>query len=351
MKFGIFYEFELAQGQYDKVTDLYEDYIRQVCFGEEHGFDSAWVLEHHFTDLYSYCSAPEVLLAALARHTSRIRLGSGVCLLPYHNPVTVAERYATLDHLCHGRLEFGIGRGVPMFEWDKFRAEPFEEGRVIMYEAMEVILKCWADEFYTHDGKYFQVKRPINVIPKPLQKPHPRIHAAASSPDSAAVYGEKGWEMLINANFTPLGEVARQSDAFRQARLSSRRRDQRGELSIISFVHCGPREQQADEEFKRYHKWFYTWMGKTYFPRPGRNTNNIIEQYHFGEVGFEDFKKNNMVVSGDPETCIRQIKGFEQSGVDRVMCQFRLGPMPHEEVMESMRLFVREVMPAFAGGA
>jgi alkanesulfonate monooxygenase SsuD/methylene tetrahydromethanopterin reductase-like flavin-dependent oxidoreductase (luciferase family) len=347
MKFGIFYEFELAKGQYQKVTSLYDEYIRQVCFGEEHGFDSAWILEHHFTDLYSYCSAPEILLAALARQTSKIRLGSGVCLLPYHNPVTVAERYATLDHLSHGRLEFGIGRGVPLFEWNRFRTEPFDEGRAIMYEAMDLIVKCWTLEDVVHEGTYYRVSHPINVIPKPLQRPHPRIHAAASSPDSAAVYGEKGWELMINANFTPLEELARQAQAFRKTRASTVIEGSRGELSIISFVHCDGSKQRADERFGQHHKWFYTWMGKTYVPEPERGSSNVIAQYHFDEIGFGDFKKNNMVVCGDPEGCIRQIRGFEAAGIDRVMCQFRLGLMPHEDVLSSMSLFINEVMPAF----
>jgi alkanesulfonate monooxygenase SsuD/methylene tetrahydromethanopterin reductase-like flavin-dependent oxidoreductase (luciferase family) len=82
MKFVLFSEFELGKGMYDKVTGLYDDYASQACFAEEQGFESVWVLEHHFTDLYSYCSAPEILLAALAARTAKVRLGCGVCLLP-----------------------------------------------------------------------------------------------------------------------------------------------------------------------------------------------------------------------------------------------------------------------------
>ena len=218
MKFGLFSEFELGKGTYGQVTALYDDYIRQACLAEERGFESVWALEHHFTDLYSYCSAPEILLASLAARTSKVRLGCGVCLLPYHNPVTVAERYATLDHLCHGRLEFGIGRGVPAFEWNKFRSEPFEQARGIMYEALDVVLKCWTGEDFVHHGRYFTIEQPINVIPKPLQQPHPRIHAAVTSPDSAAVYGAKGWEIMSNARFNPVTEIAQQAANFRATR-------------------------------------------------------------------------------------------------------------------------------------
>ena len=352
MKFGLFSEFELEKGSYDKATGLYEDYIRQACYAEERGFESVWALEHHFTDLYSYCSAPEVLLASIAARTSTVRLGCGVCLLPYHNPVTVAERYATLDHLSRGRLEFGIGRGVPSFEWDKFRSEPFEQGRDIMYEALEVILKSWTLEEFVHDGTYFKISRPINVIPKPLQKPHPRIYIAVSSSDSPDIYGAKGFELLDIARFNPTSEIERHIKDFRAARAKASAA--RGEVSVLVDIHCAATDQEADEHFGRYHRWFFTWMGRTYWPDPAAAAgnpslaSNHIVRYLLGEEDFNDFKGLGMVISGSPETCIKALKFYEQAGVDRIMCQFKLGLMPHHETIAAMELFTKEVMPAFA---
>jgi alkanesulfonate monooxygenase SsuD/methylene tetrahydromethanopterin reductase-like flavin-dependent oxidoreductase (luciferase family) len=318
---------------------------------EEHEFESIWVLEHHFTDLYSYCSAPEVLLASLASRTSTVRLGSGVCLLPYHNPVTVAERYATLDHLCHGRLEFGIGRGVPSFEWNKFRAEPFEQGRDIMYEALEVVLKCWTGEDFVHRGNYFQIDDPINVIPKPLQKPHPKIHAAITSPDSAAVYGGKGWETMSIARVNSLSEIEHLARSFRAERSKA---GGPGQFSVLVDIHCGATDREADQRFSAYHKWFFTEMARTYYPMPDAgapskmpSANNIV-RYLLGQSGFDDFKRTGMVISGSPQTCIDALRRFEHAGADRIMCQFKLGLMPHRETMASMELFTQEVMPAFS---
>jgi alkanesulfonate monooxygenase SsuD/methylene tetrahydromethanopterin reductase-like flavin-dependent oxidoreductase (luciferase family) len=348
MKFGLFSEFELGKGSHAQVTKLYDDYIRQSCYAEEHGFDSAWVLEHHFTDLYSWCPAPEILLTAIAARTSTIRLGCGVCLLPYHNPVTVAERYAMLDHLCHGRLEFGIGRGTA-FEWNAFREEPVDAGRGIMYEALEVVLKCWTGEEFTHDGAFYKVKSPINVIPKPLQRPHPRIHAAITSPESAHLYGERGFEGLGISRVNPIGEIRRQVADFRGAR--SRSAPGPGEVSVLADIHCAPTDREADERFSPYHRWFFTWMGRTYFTDPealkaGAAAGNIFVRYIVGEAGFEDFKANGMVISGSPATCIKALREYREAGVDRVICQFKLGLMPHEETMASMDLFAKEVMPA-----
>jgi alkanesulfonate monooxygenase SsuD/methylene tetrahydromethanopterin reductase-like flavin-dependent oxidoreductase (luciferase family) len=350
MRFGLFSEFELGKGTYDHVTGLYDDYLRQSCYAEEHGFDSVWILEHHFTDLYSYCSAPEMLLAALAARTSKIRLGCGVCLLPYHNPVTVAERYATLDHLCHGRLEFGIGRGTA-FEWNKFRAEPFEQGRDIMYEALDVVLKCWTREEFVHEGPYYSIKSPINVIPKPMQKPHPPIHAAISTPESADIYGEKGFEALGISRVHSAAEIQRQAQHFRSARARSHPTAGQGKVSVLADIHCAPTDREADERFSRYHKWFFTWMGRTYFPdlKPAdvANSDNLFARYIAGAAGFDDFKRNGMVISGSPETCVKALEFYREAGVDCVMCQFKLGLMSNEETMASMELFTKEVVPAF----
>jgi alkanesulfonate monooxygenase SsuD/methylene tetrahydromethanopterin reductase-like flavin-dependent oxidoreductase (luciferase family) len=346
MKFGYFAEFEQTRETSLNVPRMYHDYLEQVCFAEQHRFESVWVLEHHLTETYSYCSAPEILLTAIAARTSTIRLGPGVCLLPYHNPVTVAERYATLDILSGGRLEFGVGRGVASFEWSKFRDEPYDQSRDMMYEALELVLKCWTQDNVVHDGRYYKVTQPINVIPKPIQKPHPRVHIAGTSPESAGLYGSLGWNVLGICNFHPNVEIKRQAQAFREG-LSCSKGPQDAEFSVILFVHCGKSDREADARIGPYHKWFYSTMGKSYGIDQDPNPANLAARYVRNEAQFEEFKGRGMIVSGSPETCIKALKGMESAGVDRVMCQFRLGLMPHQEIMESLALFCKEVVPAF----
>ncbi|HEY2105928.1 MAG TPA: LLM class flavin-dependent oxidoreductase [Candidatus Binataceae bacterium] len=347
MKFGYFAEFEQTRETASNVAPMYQEYLEQVSFAERSGFESVWVLEHHFTETYSYCSAPEMLLTAIAARTSTIRLGPGVCLLPYHNPITVAERYATLDVLSGGRLEFGVGRGVVNFEWSRFRDEPYEQSREMMYEALELVLKCWTQDEVVHEGRYYHIKEPVNVIPKPLQKPHPRVHIAGTSPESAGLYGSLGWNVLGICSFHPNVEIARQARAFREGQSRSSGR-QDAEFSVILFVHCAETDAQADERIRHYHKWFYTTMGKSYGLEKDTNPANMVARYVRGEAAFEDFKHNGMIISGSPETCIKRIKAMQDAGVDRVMCQFRLGLMPDQEVMESLSLFCKEVVPAFS---
>jgi luciferase family oxidoreductase group 1 len=346
VRFGYFAEFEQTRETAGKVGEMYRNHIEQVCFAERHGFESVWVLEHHFTDTYSYCSAPEILLTAIAARTSTIRLGPGVCLLPYHNPVTVAERYATLDVVSNGRLEFGVGRGVVNFEWSKFREEPYDQSRDMMYEALELVLRCWTEDEVAHNGRFYRYKEPINVIPKPVQKPHPPVHIAGTSPESAGLYGSLGWNVLGICSFHPNVEIARQARAFREGRARSKG-EQEAEFSVILFIHCAKTDAAADARIRPYHKWFYTTMGKSYGIDKDPNPANIIARYVRDEASFDDFKNGGMIISGSPQTCIRRLKAMESAGVDRVMCQFRLGLMPHGEVMESLSLFCKEVVPAF----
>ena len=345
MKFGYFAEFEQTRDTAQNVPQMYQDYIDQVCFAEQHGFESVWVLEHHFTEAYSYCSAPEVVLGALAARTSTMRIGPGVCLLPYHNPITVAERYATLDVLSGGRLEFGVGRGVVNFEWNKLSQEPYEQSRDIMYEALELIIKCWTQDNVVHRGRYYKTAEPINVVPKPIQKPHPPVHIAGTSPESAGLYGALGWNVLGICSFHPNVEIARQAQAFREGRSRSKGL-QDAELSVIAFVHCARTDTEADARIGPYHKWFYTTMGKSYGMDKDPNPANLAARYIRNELRFEDLKRGGMIISGSPDTCIKVLQGMESAGVDRAMCQFRLGLMPHREVMESLALFSKEVVPA-----
>jgi luciferase family oxidoreductase group 1 len=329
---------------------MYRTYLDQVCYAEQHGFESVWVLEHHFTDTYSYCSAPEILLTAIASRTSTMRIGPGVCLLPYHNPLTVAERYATLDALSGGRLEFGVGRGVVNFEWTRFRDEPYDQSRDMMYEALELVLRCWTEENVTHNGRYYHVREPVNVIPKPVQKPHPPVHIAGTSPESAGLYGSLGYNVLGICSFHPNVEIARQAKAFREGQ-SRAAGGRDAEFSVIVFVHCANTDAEADARISPYHKWFYTTMGKSYGLDADPNPANMVARYVRGDAVFDDFKRGGMIISGSPETCVAALKRMEAAGVDRVMCQFRLGLMPDREVMQSLALFCKEVVPQFTGGA
>ncbi len=196
MKFGIFGGARI--GRADTLHDSYgyRDFIDYVLAAEKIGFEGIFLVEHHFTG-QGQLSASLNLLSYLAARTTRIRLGTGVVVLPWHNPVLLAEQVATLDVLSGGRVDLGIGRGYRKAEFDAF-CVPMSEAQERFAECFEVMLKAWAnDERFSHNGKRWQYKD-IVVEPAPVQRPHPPIWLAGGSPQGIAYIASQDYNLLLD---------------------------------------------------------------------------------------------------------------------------------------------------------
>src|SRR2546422_5852532 len=193
MRFGIFYEHQLprpwTEGSEEK---LLTDALEQVELADKVGIDYVWEVEHHFLTEYSHSSAPEVFLAAASQRTKNIRIGQGVALLPnpFNRPMRVAERAAALDIVSNGRLDLGTGRSITEQELGGFGIDP-ADSRPMWEEAVRMIPKMWTNETFSWEGDYFVVP-PRQVLPKPIQKPHPPLWMACTQPDSFRIAGSKG---------------------------------------------------------------------------------------------------------------------------------------------------------------
>src|SRR5436190_7358980 len=192
MKFSLFFEMQIAGATREKEVRIFHDCIQQALLAEELGYHCIWEVEHHGLYEYSHSSAPEVFLSFVAARTRRIRLGHGVTLLPgrYNHPLRIAERIATLDILSGGRVNWGTGKSSSRVEQVAFETNPAEL-HAQWLEALEMIPRMWSSDVFEHAGRFFKVP-PTQVIPKPLQQPHPPIFAACSKPDSAALVGKLG---------------------------------------------------------------------------------------------------------------------------------------------------------------
>ena len=177
MEFGTFYQLPCAPGQ--SPLQRYEDTMMQIQQADSLGLDVAWLAELHFFPTFSVMPSPLLVASALAQRTHRIRLGIAVNLLPLHNPLRNAEDAATLDILSNGRLEYGAGRGSIPLHFAGFNVS-LEESRERFLEALDVVLLAWTTESFSHEGKYYQY-RDVQVVPKPLQRPHPPIRIACNS--------------------------------------------------------------------------------------------------------------------------------------------------------------------------
>ena len=174
MKFGIFYEHQLPKPWLeDSEYQLFQDSLDQIELADKLGYDVAWEVEHHFLEEYSHSSAPEVFLAAASQRTKNIRLGHGIIQNTTNHPHRVAERVSTLDLLSGGRVEFGMGEGASITELGPFDC-PLEDKREIWEDAVRAVIPMFKEGGFEYDGPHF--KFPLrNVLPKPVQKPHPPV--------------------------------------------------------------------------------------------------------------------------------------------------------------------------------
>src|SRR5579864_2504628 len=195
MKFGIFYELQLPRPwQPGGELALYRNALDQVELADRLGYDYAWEVEHHFLEEYSHSPAPEVFLGAASQRTRRIRLGHGIIQLTTSHPARVAERVAVLDLLSRGRVEFGIGESASITELEPF-GRSFEEKRAVWEDAVRAVIPMFREGGVRYDGPYF--KFPLrNVVPKPVQKPHPPLWVACSQLDTIEMAGRRGMGAL-----------------------------------------------------------------------------------------------------------------------------------------------------------
>ncbi len=183
VKFGIFFEMSTPRPFTTEVQSaVFHNALEQARLADELGFDSVWCVEHHFLEEYSHSSAPEVVLAAVAAQTERIRIGHGavVCVPEMNHPIRVAERCAVLDIVSRGRLDVGTARSSTWTELGGFNVDP-DRTKKTWDEFVRVLPKMWTQEHFSYDGLSFSMPE-RNVLPKPLQQPHPPMWVTVTSP-------------------------------------------------------------------------------------------------------------------------------------------------------------------------
>ncbi|MGH8011718.1 MAG: LLM class flavin-dependent oxidoreductase, partial [Candidatus Binataceae bacterium] len=319
--------------------------------GEDMGFDSIWVPEHHFTE-YGFSASPMLMLAAVASVTNRVRLGSGVVVLPFNDPVRIAEEGAMVDLLSDGRLELGVGRGFQPVEFHGFGVDP-TQSEEIFDEALEIILRAWTAETVAFKGHHFKVAEHA-VRPKPLQKPHPPIWVAALNTPSFEIAGRGGHNLLYS--LVPGFQhsmVADHLETYRRALRTSGYNPRDREIGALCMIHCAETTERARKEFADPVLWYFRTIAKYVAPAPGQVAIESYETYpdirRFARhVEWDELLKRGTVICGNPETCIRQIEDLRSRyGFTQLLCWTRLTGLEHRKVLGGMELFARHVLPHF----
>jgi alkanesulfonate monooxygenase SsuD/methylene tetrahydromethanopterin reductase-like flavin-dependent oxidoreductase (luciferase family) len=362
MKVGIALNMLCQPGRPD--ASVVGEHLALGDLAEPLGFDSLFALEHHFTG-YAMSPAPTQLLSYFAGRTRRIQLGTAVIVLPWHDPVRVAEEIALLDILCGGRCLFGFGRGAASVEYEGFRI-PMGEARPRFVEAANIIVKALANDSFEHDGEFFHIPRTA-IRPRPISHPERRFYASAVSPDSAEIMAKLGFGVLmVMQNEWPKAA----EDILRYREIATAAGHQPRPPIILTNVCCA---ESRDEAHARAFKYL------------GQKWQSIDDHYHFSDghlstvKGYETYGKMaktyakigesaetrrkatdfyvSIQIVGTPKDCLDKIGELQrQTGFDHLVTEYSFGAMPHEEAEINMRLFADRVLPmlqrdpAFAGG-
>ncbi len=365
MKFGIFYEHQLPRpwGEGDEQR-LFNQALDQVQLADELGLDYAWEVEHHFLEEYSHSSAPEVFLAACSQRTKNIRLGQGIrqVIPQYNHPARTAEVIATLDLVSNGRVDFGTGESSAELELGGFGV-PVEQKREIYLEATEQIANILAmDPYPGFEGKYFSMPC-RNLVPKPVQKPHPPLWVACSQRETIRMAARLGIGALTFAFVDPL-EAKDWVDEYYAIIKSDEcvpiGHAVNANICMVSSFSCHEDRELAIRNGLEGFEFFGYALGSLYAfgeHKPGRT--NLWEnfqkaqaaKYQADATDYNEALAGSAGGIGTPEDLRAHLRKFADVGVDQVTFIQQAGNNKHEDICHSLELFANEVMPEFKADA
>jgi alkanesulfonate monooxygenase SsuD/methylene tetrahydromethanopterin reductase-like flavin-dependent oxidoreductase (luciferase family) len=360
VQFGIFFELSVPRPFAPGVeAQVFHHALEQARLADALGFDCVWAVEHHFLEEYSHCSAPEVVLAAVAAQTQRIRVGHGavVCVPEMNHPIRVAERAACLDIVSNGRLEFGTARSSTWTELGGFEVDP-DDTKQTWDEFVRVLPRMWADAPFEYQGHGFSMPE-RNVLPKPVQKPHPPLWVTVTSPGTELDAAERGIGCLGVAAASYAEQERRTREYHRRIQhcnpVSSAVNDR---VSTLNFLYCHEDPAVAAERGLRMLGLFglanahLLWTREAYPTRAYQSLGNLAPAAgaDAGDPGRDRGVPEGMAI-GDPDAIVRAIQRWESIGINGINFLINaLETLPQAHVLDSLRLFAREVMPKFKGG-
>jgi len=212
-EFGMFHEFQCPAGTSE--PDAFAESFAQVEAAERWGLDAMWLAEIHVAPERSVCAVPLTIASAIAARTNRIKIGTGVQVLPLCHPLRIGEEAATVDQISHGRLIFGVGRSGFPRTYEAYGV-PYGESRERFAETLEILKRAWTEDPFSYSGKFYKFEN-VRLTPKPYQKPWPEIRIAANSPDTFPAIGTLGHGVFVAVRLGTLPELAPNIRAYREA--------------------------------------------------------------------------------------------------------------------------------------
>ena len=366
MKLDLLYEFQPKvkpwpephpYGQRRAEQQTYDEAIAEIQFADTLGFQTVWVVEHHFRDGRSACPTSEAVLGGLALSTKNLRLGFGVVLMPpgFQHPARVAEKVATVDILSHGRVEWGTGRSTPM-EQLAFGVPADDRSRAQWREAMDFVVKAWEQERISWDSELIKFPERMQT-PKPYQDPPPPAWLAAASESSAETAGKYGLGLLSFALMQPVEAMAKVIDVYRNAQADAAEpitRVRNDRVGAYTLVHCtDDMDEAAEYGLWDSVRWWYQhlaeftleWELPNLTPEEQDAVFPLLKPTIEGNIDIQRYTDEDMIIVGTPEECLEKILRYEEAGVDQLLCYVQFGTLPHEKVMRNLELLGTKVIP------
>ena len=348
MKFGLFILPSWADEDRHEQGRILGEAVEQAQYAEELGFDSVWLAEHHFC---RYGIVPNAIPMAMyvAARTSKIRIGTGVSVLTFHNPIFLAEETALLDALSGGRLDFGVGRGQVVYEYGNFRVD-YDSRTVRFQEILDIIRGLWTTAGFTYHGKYYQVDD-LTVAPSPVQEPHPPMYLAVSrTPASVEVAVSRDLPILTSPT-TPdehnLGIV----NLYYERSAAAGKTPLVDQMPYFRMVYASEDPRHAIEDPRRAVNWVFDLNGLRRSLTGGSEI--YMDMDHWRRTRPEDPPSYESYLEstayfGTPNQLVTKIERLrDEHDIQYFAASMSYGPMEHSKVMRSMELFATEVMPHF----
>lgn len=352
MRFGLNMECDYIQGKTE--ADAFRDVFAQVDLAEAVGLDGVWLAERHFAasdrGQASIAAAPIILATAIVGRTQRLRVGTGVYVLPLNHPIRIAEEVATLDHVSQGRFALGVGRSGFTTAYEGY-GYAYGESRERLQECLDILVKAWTQERFSYEGKYYQFQD-VCVTPKPLQKPYPPIYMAATTTESFPIAGRTGQHLFVGVRRNSIAGVKQSVSIYRQAWQDAGHAGQ-GDVTLRIPVYVGETHAQATAEAEASTMAYYRRLSQNLSRSVGRAGTDASEDRarmaeELANITYDKLLRDWVVYGTATEVTERLQQLSAELDLSGVILEMNAGGLiPIEHILKSLRLFGEQVAPQF----